>query len=244
MLPLADLFVYLYVWIDDALKNRQVIVPDRPGPAPVCSDAEVLTITLARHARGVTSENGWLAEVRADWGHYFPHLPAQSEFNRRTRWLVGAFELLHLWLISRLPEDGWQQIDTTALPVKHPSAVRGPDGWTTPAGFAADFGFDAAHHEWFYGFRLGLRTDLGSRLVRAWEILPAAVNERDAADDLLDPLQPPAGLLLDRGFTSRAWAATQADRGTTVVLAPSRAQRRTMTEAQRRPVAAFRNRIE
>jgi hypothetical protein len=68
-------------------------------------------------------------------------------------------------LVATIPEDGWQQLDTTALPVKHASRVRGPDAWDGPAGLLASFGFDAAHREWFYGFRLGLRTDLGRRLV-------------------------------------------------------------------------------
>jgi hypothetical protein len=181
MLPLADLFVYLYVWIDDALKDGAVAVPQRPGPEPAWSDAEILAITLARHVRGVTSENGWLAEVRTDWGHYFPRLPGQPQFNRRVRWLAGAFELLRRQVAARIPQETWQQIDTTALPVKHPSAVRGPDGWVGPNGISARFGFDAAHREWFYGFRLGLRTDLGSRAVRAWQICPASVNERAVA---------------------------------------------------------------
>jgi len=58
--------------------------------------------------------------------------------------------------------------------VKHPSRVRGPDQWTGPGnGLAARFGRDAAHAEWFYGFRLAARTDLGSRLVRARGIVPS-----------------------------------------------------------------------
>jgi hypothetical protein len=244
MLPLSELFVHLYVLIDDAINDGTIALPARPGPTPACSDAEVLTLALARHLRRVTSENAWLTEVKADWSHYFPCLPAQSEFNRRTRWLWGAFEHLRAHLIAGIPEDRWQQIDTTGLPVKHPSRVRGPDGWTGPAGLHADFGFDAAHAEWFYGFRLGLRTDLGSRLVRTWELCPASVNEREVAVDLLEGAGPPRGLLLDRGFVGRAFAAGQAARGTRVVLTPSRAERRQVPVAQRRAVAVFRNRIE
>jgi hypothetical protein len=78
-------------------------------------------------------------------------------------------------------------VDTSALPVKHPSRVRGPDQWTGPGNdLAARFGRDAAHAEWFYGFRLAVKTDLGSRIIRAWSIVPAAVNERKAATDLLE----------------------------------------------------------
>lgn len=244
MLPLADLFVHAYVLIDSAIAAGTLPIPPRPGPRPACTDAEVLTIALVRHLRGHTSEAAWLAEVRRDWHAWFPHLPHQSEFNRRIRWLWGAFELLRAHLAARLPADGWQQIDTSALPVKHPSRVRGPDGWVGPAGLHASFGRDAAHAEWFYGFRLAVRTDLDSRLVRGWGIVGAAVNERTVADDLLEGRPPPDGLLLDRGFIGRAWAAAHATRGTRVVVAHSRAQRRTLPAAVRRPVAALRNRVE
>ena len=244
MLPTEDLFVHVYVLVDDAITDGVVAIPPRPGPVPACSDAEILAVALVRHLLARRSEAGWLAEVRRDWAHLFPRLPAQSEFNRRARWLWGAFEALRAHLAARCPEDSWQQIDTTALPVRHPSRVRGPDGWTGPAGLAAGFGRDAAHAEWFYGFRLAARTDLGSRIVRGWGIVPAAVNEREVADDLLDGVRPPAGLLLDRGFAGRAFAVGQAARGTRVVLAHSRVQRHRLSKAQRRPVAALRNRIE
>ena len=245
MLPTEDLFVHIYVLVDDAIRDGMVAIPPRPGPAPACTDAEVLAIALVRHLLARRSEAGWLAEVRRDWAHLFPRLPAQSEFNRRARWLWGAFEQLRARLAARCPEDAWQQIDTSALPVKHPSRVRGSDGWTGPGNsLAARFGRDAAHAEWFYGFRLAIRTDLGSRIVRGWGIVPAAVNEREVADDLLDGVRPPAGLLLDRGFAGRAFAVGQAARGTRVVLAHSRAQRHRLSKAQRRPVAALRNRIE
>jgi hypothetical protein len=244
MMPLGDLFVPVYVLIDDALASGAVPIPRRPGPPPACSDAEVLTGAWVRHVLGRPSEAGCLAEVRRDWRQYFPRLPHQSEFNRRVRWLWGAGELLRQHLLATLPADPWQQVDTTALPVKHPSRVRGPDQWDGPGDLRARFGWDAAHGEWFYGFRLGLRTDLGARLIRAWALVPAAVDERAVADDLLEGAPPPFGLLLDRGFVGRAWAAQHQQRGTHVVVAHSQAERQRLPAALRRPVAALRNRIE
>ena len=132
MLPTEDLFVYVYVLVDDALGTGAIAVPPRPGPAPACSDAELLTIALVRHLLGRRSEAGFLDEVARDWAHLFPRLPHQSEANRRIRWLWGAFEHFRAALAARLPEDGCQQVDTSALPVKHPSRVRGPDQWTGP----------------------------------------------------------------------------------------------------------------
>ena len=244
MLPTEDLFVYLYALIDDAIKAGAIVVPPRPGPAPACTDAELLAIAVARHALGRRSEAGFLAEVTRDWGRLFPLLPHQSEASRRIRWLRGAFEQLRALLAARLPADDCQQIDTSAIPVKHASRVRGPDGWTGPDGLHARFGRDAAHAEWFYGFRLAIKTDLGSRIVRAWSIVPAAVNEREVAEDLLEAGPPPRDLLADKGFNGTAFAARQAARGTAVLVPPGKNQRATMPAVLQKIIAEWRNRIE
>jgi hypothetical protein len=99
---------------------------------------------------------------------------------------VGAFEQFRQHLADQISADDWGQIDTSAPPVMHPSRVRGPTGWVGPNGLVARFGRDGAHAEWFYGFRLAIRTDLGSRIVRSWSIVPAAVNEREVGVDLVD----------------------------------------------------------
>ena len=162
MLATELLFVYVYCLVDDAIKAGVLSIPHRPGPAPACTDAEVLTIALVRQLLGHPSENGFVAEVRRDW----PHLPGQPDVNRRIRWLWGAFEQLRAACAAAVPPDPVQQIDTSALPVKHPSRVRGPDQWTGPGNDRpARFGRDGAHAEWFYGFRLAIRTDPGRRLV-------------------------------------------------------------------------------
>jgi len=245
MLPTEDLFVYGYVLVDDAIGSRAVAIAPRPGPAPGCTDAELLAIALVRHLLGRRSEAGFLAEVARDWPHLFPRLPHQSQANRRIRWLWGAFEQLRAVLAARLPEDDCQQIDTSALPVKHTSRVRGPDGWADPGNdLAARFGRDAAHAEWFYGFRLAIKTDLGSRAVRAWGIVPAADGERDVADDLLQAGPPPRDLLLDKGFAGAAFAARQAARGTAVLIPPAKGQHHAMPPILRTIIAQWCNRIE
>jgi IS5 family transposase len=245
MLPTEDLFVYVYVLIHDLMLAGNIRVPARPGPVPACRDGELLAITVVRHLLGRRSESGFLAEVRRDWGHLFPALPQQSETNRRTRWLWGAFEQFRATLAAPLPEDDCQQVDTSALPVKHASRVRGPDQWTGPGNdLAARFGRDAAHAEWFYGFRLAVKTDLGSRIVRAWSIVPAAVNEREVAEDLLEAGPAPRHLLADKGFNGHAFAASQAARGTAVLVPPDKRQRASMPSILQKIIAEWRNRIE
>ena len=67
MMRVADLFVQVYVLVDDAIKAGAVPIPARPGQAPACSDAEVLTIAVVRHLLGRPSERAFLAEVRREW---------------------------------------------------------------------------------------------------------------------------------------------------------------------------------
>src|ERR1700722_20564393 len=245
MLPTEELFVYVYVLVHDLMLAGAIVVPGRPGPSPACSDAELLAIAVVRHLLGRRSESGFLAEVGRDWGHLFPALPCQSEANRRTRWLWGAFEQLRITLAARLPEDDCQQVDTSALPGKHPSRVRGPDQWTGPGNdVAARFGRDAAHAEWFYGFRLAIKTDLGSRIVRAWSIVPAAVNEREVAIDLLCAGRLPRDLLADKGFNGKDFAAQLAAQGTAVLIPPGKDQRATMPPLLLKVIAEWRNRVE
>jgi Transposase DDE domain len=245
MLPTEELFVYVYVLVHDLILSGAIRIPRRPGPAPGCTDAELLAIAEVRHLLGRRSESAFLAEVARDWGHLFPVLPCQSEANRRTRWLWGAFEQLRAALAARLPEDDCQQVDTSALPVKHPSRVRGADQRTGPGNdLAARFGRDAAHAEWFYGFRLAVRTDLGSRIVRAWSIVPAAVTERDVAADLLQAGPAPRDLLAGKGFNGAAFAAAQAARGTAVLVPPGKKERAAMPSILLKIIAGWRNRIE
>lgn len=245
MLPTEDLFVYVYVLVDDAISAGAIVIPPRPGPAPACSDAELLAIALARHLLRRRSEAGFLAEVARDWAHLFPRLPHQSEANRRIRWLWGAFEQVRTMAAAAVPDDDCQQIDTSAIPVRHTSRVRGPDQWTGPGNdLAARFGRDAAHAEWFYGFRLAIKTDLGSRIVRAWSIVPAAVNERDVAVDLLEGGPAPRDLLADKGFNGKAFARELAAQGTAVLIPPGKDQRAVMPAILRKVIAEWRNRVE
>lgn len=122
MLPTEDLFVYVYVLIDDLVAARIIAIPRRPGPAPACSDAELLAIAQVRHLLGRRSEAGFLAEVARDWAHLFPHLPHQSEASRRIRWLWGAFEQLQQRLSARPDLLGGQDVEAVEQRAPRPVA--------------------------------------------------------------------------------------------------------------------------
>ena len=74
--------------------------------------------------------------------------------------------------------------------------------------------------------------------------MPAAVNERETAAGLLQTGPPPRDLLADKGFSGRAFAASQAARGTAVLVPPGKSQRAAMPSALLKAIAEWRNRIE
>ena len=126
MLPTEELFVYVYVLVHDLILAGSIQIPparDRPA----CSDAELLAIAAVRHLLGRRSESGFLAEVARDWGHLFPVLPHQSEANRADPLAVGRVRAAPGHPGGPAAGDDCQQVDTSALPVKHPSLVRGLD---------------------------------------------------------------------------------------------------------------------
>jgi hypothetical protein len=240
-----DLLIVLFCEVDDWVRSHTL--PGRPGPAPVCSDSEVLTFALARELLGYDSERRFRRVLLADWRHLFPHIPAQSELNRRTRWLWGALEQLRQSYLALLPIawGDWFAFDTTPLPVKHPSRVRGPDQWALPGGLVARFGRCAAKALWFYGFRLAVLTPLtgvGPVPVR-WALVGAAVNEREVLDALLDGMGP-LSVLTDKGCRGTAFTAELAAQDVALLTPPTKAERKTMPAVQQRFIAAHRNRIE
>jgi hypothetical protein len=238
-----DLLIVLFCEVDDWV--RQHGLPVRPGPVPACSDSEVLTFALARELLGCDSERRFRRVLRDDWGHLFPHLPAQSELNRRIRWLWGALELLRQHYLALLPPatEDWYAFDTTPLPVKHPSRVRGPDQWCLPGGLVARFGRCAARALWFYGFRLAVLTPLIDPVPVCWALVPAAVNERDVLLALVET-HTDDRVLADKGLRGKAVAQELAGQGILLLTPPTKRERATMPSVLQRFVAAHRNRIE
>ena len=72
----------------------QQITPlfDRPGPEPLCSDSELLSMALIGECRGWDLEMEMLSQWR-EYRNLFPIIPSQSRFNYRCRNLMDAFNL-------------------------------------------------------------------------------------------------------------------------------------------------------
>jgi transposase len=241
-----DLFILLFCTIDDWLQAQPL--PPRPGPRPACSDSEVLTLAVARELLRGRSERSFLRTLRREWRHLFPHLPAQSEFNRRCRWLQGALELLRRHLTRTLTSatSTLLGVDTSPLPIKHRTRVwpgRQPGCWDGPHELRPGFGYCDAKRWWFYGFRLATLAPLSDGVPRHWALTPAGVNEREVAAALLQG-EHGVALVADKGFDGAAMRRLLQQQDGILLTPPRRLRRYRPTRLIRCFVLRRRNRVE
>jgi len=95
-----DFCLWCYVVIDELWQQLAPRFP-RPGPDPVCSDSELITMALVGECRGWDEETVLLRHWR-QYPHLFPRLPERSRFNRRRRQLAPAINALRQLLLRGL----------------------------------------------------------------------------------------------------------------------------------------------
>src|SRR6266508_4444811 len=79
MTDLEALVVAAYVFADE------FPAPLRPGRPAMVSDAELVALAVAQAAMGISSDRQFLGLVGYRLPDWFPHLPDQSQYNRRLR---------------------------------------------------------------------------------------------------------------------------------------------------------------
>jgi hypothetical protein len=112
-----------------------------------------------------------IGRVRPGW---FPHLPDQSQYNRRLRGLVELISIVQQQLARWLDSGGVRLSDGTLIGVAdYPGCQRRSEF----AGFAR-FGFAKSQHRFVYGVRLVLLTD-GRGLPLGYTVVPANEKEHE-----------------------------------------------------------------
>lgn len=172
-----DFCLYVYVIVDTIVQQVSPLLK-RPGPAPVCSDSEVITLSLVGECKGWDVETELLSNMQAH-RTLFPKLPTQSRFNRRRRNLMSLTNLVRRLVLAQLDlsQDRQCVLDSLPLPVVQFHLVPGSNGeW--PA-YGADFGRVESKKETIYGYKLHLLITLGG-LILDFELAPA-----NAADGMV-----------------------------------------------------------
>ena len=205
MTDLEALVVAAYVFADE------YPVPVRGGRRPLICDAELVALAVAQAAIGISSDRQFLGLIGRVLPGWFPHLPDQSQYNRRLRALVGLISIVQQQLARLLDAGGLRLSDGTLITVaNYPGCQRRSEF----AGFAR-FGFAKSQHRFIYGVRLVLLTDERG-LPLGYTIVPANEKEYEPLADLLTGT-PAAVVIADKGFWRRDYAARLAADGTALL---------------------------
>jgi hypothetical protein len=200
---LDEFSLWMYVIVDEIW---QQIAPlfRRPGPAPMCSDSELMAMVLIGECRGWDLENNLLSEWAAH-RDLFPRQPSQSRLNRRRRHLMAAFNLIRQVVLRSLDlaHEPRCVIDSLPVPVVQFHLVPGSTGdW---AAYGATFRKVPSKHETIYGFKLHLLITLGG-LILDFELAPANVQDLEIGRELLAE-HTDLEVVGDKAYISAAQAA-------------------------------------
>src|SRR6266545_8294702 len=107
---LETLVIAAYIFADGAA------IP-RPGPAGKTTDAELIALAVAQAAMGIPSDRQFLGLVGKVLPGWFPHLPEQSQYNRRLRRLAPQLAAVQLQLAELLASGELRLADGTLIGV-------------------------------------------------------------------------------------------------------------------------------
>jgi Transposase DDE domain len=177
-----DFCLYVYVIVDDIWQDIAPLFK-RPGPAPDCSDSELLAMALIGECRGWDIET----ELLSYWGEHrdlFPNIPSQSRFNRRRRNLMEAFRMMQGIILQMLDlaQDRQVLIDSLPLPVvQFHHAPQASRDWLV---HEADFGKVSSKKLTIFGYKLHLLVTLNGIIID-FHLAPASCHDLKVAEDIL-----------------------------------------------------------
>jgi hypothetical protein len=201
MTDLEALVVAAYVFADEYR------VPARCGRPPLVSDGELVALAVCQAAIGISSDRQFLGLVGRVLPAWFPHLPDQSQYNRRLRGLVELISAVQQRLVGWLDTGGVRLADGTQLAVaNYPGCQRRSEF----AGFAR-YGYARSQHRFIWGVRLMLLTDERG-LPLGYTVVPANEHEREPLADLLTGT-PTEVVIADKGFWGRGYSEQLAANG-------------------------------
>jgi hypothetical protein len=198
-----DFCLYVYVVVDD-IHQRLKPRLKRPGPAPECSDSELISMLLIGECRGWDMET----EMLSHWSEHsdlFPCLPCQSRCNRRRSALMQTINLIRQVVLHLLDvaQDSHCLIDSLPIPVVNfhlvPSASR---EWAI---HDAAFGKVPSKKLTIFGYKLHLLVTLGG-VILDFVLAPANATDLSVALELLEPHTDYA-VLGDKAYISAKVAA-------------------------------------
>jgi hypothetical protein len=184
--------------------------PRSRGRPPRVSDEELVALAVCQATTGICSDRQFLGMVERLLPGWFPHLPEQSQYNRRLRALAPRLVWVQQRLSELLATGGLRLADGTLVGVAN---YAGCEARSEFAGIAA-YGYCPAKSRFYWGVRLVLLTD-GVGLPLGYTLVAANEKEYEPVRRLTTS-QAGTALVADKGLWGREYAETLRLQGVTI----------------------------
>jgi hypothetical protein len=227
---LETLVVAAYVFADS------LPTPRRRGRRPKVSDAELVALGVAQAAMGLSADRQFLGTVARLLPGWFPHLPEQSQYNRRLRALTPRLVQVQQQLAALLASGSLRLADGTLVGCANYAGCARRSEF---AGFAG-YGWCPSKSRFYWGARFVLLSDRKG-LPLAYTLVAANEKEYEPVRQL-SASEPGTTLVCDKGLWGRAYAESLAAEGV-ALRTPARA-RTPANERRERGLAGLRLQLE
>jgi hypothetical protein len=244
ILSFEDVVTWMYVIVDDVWQQLAPVY-HRPGPAPRCSDSELLTMLLVGEWQGWHTETA-LVRHWAAYPQLFPVIPERSRLNRRRRGLLYALNDVRRLILRLLDlaQDRHCVIDSLPVPVIQFHLVpSSPAAAVTWKSYDATYGYVPTKKQRIFGYKLTLLIALNG-VILDFELAPANAPDLAVGEELL---ARHAWLIAigDTGYVSAPVAAAlDAERDVHLLTVPRRNQHQQLPREAARRLNRLRQMIE
>lgn len=175
----------------------------RPGPAGETTDTELIALSVAQAAMGISSDRQFLGLIGKVLPGWFPVLSGQSQYNRRLRRLTPQITTVQLMVAELVCEGRVRLADGTLI-----SCANYP-GCASRSHFAGDasYGYSPSKSQFVWGMRLVVICDPKGVPVGYDLTGPKTGQERESVFALASA-HPHSYLFCDGGFWGAQYRAS------------------------------------
>jgi len=172
----------------------------RPGPRGLITDQELIALAVAQAITGLTSDRQFLGAIEKLLPGYFPHLPEQTQYNRRLRRLTSSIAAVQLLVAEPIAEGRVRLVDGTLI------ACANYPRCASRSEFAghASYGYCPSKSLFVWGMRLVVIADAKGVPVGYDLVGPKTGRERERALELA-AAHAGSTLFADKGFWGREY---------------------------------------
>jgi hypothetical protein len=174
----------------------------RPGPEGKITDAELIALAVAQASTGEPSDRKFLGMVAYRLPGWFPHLPDQTQYNRRLRRLAPYIVMVQLGVAELIASGETRLADGTLIGCANYAGCASKSHFAGEAGY----GFCPSKSRFYWGMRLILVTDeMGVPL--GYDLVAPGEGEREPLFRLAQA-HPDSTFFADKGFWGAEYERT------------------------------------